>query len=194
MTPISAQLDAHRRALVAVGDLLSPIRPSDLPRDTPCGDWTLAELLAHMVGQNFGFAAAVRDGDAPLEAFAPRPVSADGLVAAWDASVDDLNAAFADAAPDSLVRLVEVRENPIPFSVVLGFQIVDTVIHGWDVAHALGSDYRPDDELVEISLAVAEKVPDGQNRLQPGASFAPGLPASGDDRWARTLTLLGRRP
>ena len=77
---------------------------------------------------------------------------------------------------------------------VLGFHIVDTVVHGWDVAHSLGRDYRPDDELVNLALAVAEQVPDGPNRREPGASFAPAVSSSGPDAWWQTLTLLGRRP
>src|ERR1041384_3040555 len=112
MTEIGAQLAAHRRSLADVGGLLLRIEAADLGRATPCGDWTLTDLLAHMIGQNHGFAAAVRDGDAPHEAFAPRAFTVDDLRPAWTACAEDLNAAFAAALPQSRVRLIEVREQP----------------------------------------------------------------------------------
>lgn len=77
MSDIETELEAHRRSLQDVTALIEEIGAADFGRPTPCGDWTLSELLAHMIGQNHGFAAAVREGDAPLEAFAPRPVSGD---------------------------------------------------------------------------------------------------------------------
>lgn len=193
MTTHTEQLDAHRRALASVDEHIAAVGRADLPRPSSCAGWTFEDLLAHMVGQNHGFAAAVRDGDAPLEAFAPRPMS-DNPLTAWQASCEDVAAAFAAAAPVGRVRLAEVRERPLPLSVVLGFHLVDTVVHGWDVAHSLGRDYRPDDELVSLALAVAEQVPDGPNRLEPGTSFAPALQPVDADPWARTLSLLGRRP
>ncbi|MGZ6678556.1 MAG: maleylpyruvate isomerase N-terminal domain-containing protein, partial [Nocardioides sp.] len=36
---------------------------------TPCEGWDLGALLGHMIGQNRGFATAVRAGDAPLAAY-----------------------------------------------------------------------------------------------------------------------------
>ena len=63
----------HREALQAADDLIRRVTDDDLTRPTPCAAWTLADLLAHMVGQHVGFAAAARDGDAPRSAYAPVP-------------------------------------------------------------------------------------------------------------------------
>jgi hypothetical protein len=41
-------LDA--RAVQASVQVVSLIGPADLARPTPCGDWTLDELLTHMTG------------------------------------------------------------------------------------------------------------------------------------------------
>ena len=40
--------------------------PADLARSTPCEDWTLADLLAHMTAQHNGFAAAATGDGADL--------------------------------------------------------------------------------------------------------------------------------
>jgi uncharacterized protein (TIGR03083 family) len=71
-------------------------------------------------------------------------------------------------------------------------QQLDTVVHGWDVATALGVPYRPDDELVATTLELARAVPGGAAREQPGASFAPAVTGDTDDPWVEALRLLGR--
>lgn len=152
----------------------------------------MGELLAHMVGQHYGFAAAVRDGAAPVKAYAPRDVR--GRIAAeWQESVDVLTAAFAGADLDRPVRLAEIStDRRLPAGVAVGFQLLDTVVHTWDLATALGADFVPDPELAGITLALARLVPQGESRLGPGAAFAPVVEVAGDDDWIRALALTGR--
>jgi hypothetical protein len=91
------------------------------------------------------------------------------------------------------VLLVEISEEMrFPVATAVGFQLLDTVVHNWDVATALGLPHRPDDELVAATLAVARRVPDGPNRRVPGAAFAPARSAPEVDDWARALALVGR--
>jgi uncharacterized protein (TIGR03086 family) len=186
----------HRRALDLTSSVVDRIGPADLARSTPCEDWDLAALLGHMIGQNYGFAAAVRGPlDAPLAAFAARPPGADPA-ADWRASADHIAAAFAGADLQRPLLLAEVStEQRFPAWIAIGFQLLDTVVHGWDVATALGVPFTPDKELVTATLRIAERVPTGPARELPGASFAPVLPA-GDDAgdWQRALALLGREP
>jgi uncharacterized protein (TIGR03083 family) len=51
-------LDA--RAVRASVQVVSQASAADLARPTPCADWTLADLLAHMTAQHNGFAAQGR--------------------------------------------------------------------------------------------------------------------------------------
>ncbi len=69
----------HRRALDVAGPVLARVRPDDLTRSTPCTGWDLHTLLAHVLGQNHGFADAVESPDAPVAAFAHRPPDPDGV-------------------------------------------------------------------------------------------------------------------
>jgi uncharacterized protein (TIGR03086 family) len=183
----------HRRSLELTGGLIAKVRPEDLGRPTPCEGWDLGMLVAHMIGQNQGFAEALDAGDAPLSAFEPRPVGG-GLFRAWRASVDRLVAAVAAVSDDRQVRLIEISdEMRFPASVAIGFQLLDTVIHGWDVASGLGQDFRPDGELVTVTLQLARRVPGGEARGRPGAAFAPERAPASDDDWVTALALLGRR-
>ncbi|QJY48437.1 TIGR03086 family metal-binding protein [Pseudonocardia broussonetiae] len=184
-------IELHARAADAVRPVLASVTAADLTRLTPCAGWDLATLLAHMAGQDHGFAAAVSatsDAVADVGAFAPR-AGAEGL---GSCHLDDVVAAFARADPDREVHLAEFGVS-LPLPVVVGFHLVDTLVHSWDVAASLGREVRYADDLVAAALAVAEGVPDGEARTAPGAPFGPALPG-GTDPWSRTLALLGRDP
>ena len=154
------------------------ILPADLARSTPCAGWDLSTLLRHMIGQNHGFADAVEFGDAPLEAFAHRGFPPRRPAGRLAGSADRLRTAFASAPLDRLVKLAEIRPDEwFPVAIAVGFQLLDTVIHTWDVATALGAVFRPDEEMVEATLAQARRVPNAPTvRERPGAAFDPVLP------------------
>ena len=49
--------------------------------------------------------------------------------------------------------------------------------------------------MLDIALRIAAAVPDGENRLAPGAAFAPALPVPEDaPTLDRIVALLGRSP
>ncbi len=175
----------HAQALAIAGNHVEEIGPSDLTRPTPCDGWSLADLLAHMIGQHRGFAMAVRGGEAPAEAYAPVRFQPDD----WRASVDELVAAFAVADLDRPVVEVELAPVPLPARRVLAAQLIDTVVHTWDIARSLGSDFVPPDELIGVCAEIAAAIPD--SAYGAGAAFARRLPITGD-RWAATLALVGR--
>lgn len=186
----------HADALAAARAVLSRVSTDDLTRTTPCQHWDLRLLIEHMIGQNEGFAAAVARGDAPVEAYAQRPVDdSDALIRGWDESVEHLLAAADASAPDQPVRLVEITPDAsFPAEAAVRMHLLDTVVHTWDVATALGEHYRPDQVLLELVAAGALQVPGGEARTRPGAAFAPSRQTSTTDPWTLTLTRLGRSP
>ncbi|GAB3441777.1 TIGR03086 family metal-binding protein [Actinophytocola sediminis] len=180
--------DLHRHALDTIRPIVARVRPVDLDRQTPCAGWDLRALLAHMIGQDHGFAAAVL-ADVPAGAFAPRAPSID----ARDAGVAVVAASFAAADPDRPVLLAEFGDRRFPLHTVIGFHLLDTLVHGWDVAASLGIDVTYDEELVLAARAQAELVPAGAARATPDAPFAAVLPVAEESTgWARVLALLGR--
>ncbi len=143
-----------------------------------------------MVGQHLGFARVVGDGEAPADAYRPATFTKDS----WGDSVRSLTEAF--EAADLSARVVEVELDPVrplPISVLLGAQWLDTVFHTWDVAAALGERYVPPIEVVEAMLQMAGAIPDDDRRDRPGAAFAHGVPTDGG-AWEQALALLGRDP
>lgn len=193
---IDLLVELDRRAVLASTDIVRRVVPDDLARPTPCDGWDLATLLAHMTGQHRGFAAAAAGQGGNLAAWQPVP-AAEPVAAHVDAAEQAL-AAF--AAPDIERRrfvLPEITRAPdFPAAQAIGFHLVDYVVHGWDVATALGVDAaRLDDAVLTAALHIARAVPDGDSRRTPGAAFAPARPVPTEaDPWDEILLLLGRRP
>ncbi|GAA0925957.1 TIGR03086 family metal-binding protein [Pseudonocardia zijingensis] len=193
-------LALHRRSVEGIRPVLAPIGLPDLDRPTPCAGWDLRALLEHMTGQDHGFARAVTATRTGAEidpgAFAPRPLDP-SPAATLRAGLDDVVAAFAAGAAGP-VPMPEFGAQ-LPLDVVVQMHLVDTLVHGWDVAATLGvqDDYaaRLDAEVVGAALAMCEQIPDDASRERAGAPFAHALPAARDaDAWTCVLTSLGRDP
>ena len=189
----------HRVAVLASIEVVNRVRLADLDRPTPCAGWTLADLLAHMTVQHRGFAAAARGFGADPEVWrsdtvvdairiAPGPTYA-------EASQDVLEA-FADAAaPEAPFRLAEFGPDAtFPGALAMGFHFVDYVVHGWDVAEALGVGYDLPAEVTAAALPLALAVPDGEFRASAGAPFGPAVDGAHATELERILRHLGRRP
>jgi len=188
--------DLDAKAVRASVELVARVTAEDLARPTPCAEWTLGDLLAHMTVQHKGFTAATAGRGADPEAW---KVSAPGSdpVADYAIAAELLIAAFAQ--PGVLERgfsLPEIFSGvEFPAAQAISFHFIDYVVHGWDVARSLGLPYELDAELVQAAIPVAEAVPEGERRLRPGAAFRPGLPGRADaGPMDRILAMLGRAP
>lgn len=191
MLTYSEILALYDGALTETGRLVERAARGDLGIATPCDGWDLADLLSHMIGQNRGFAAAVATGDAEKAAYAGPDVTPANAVAQWDASAEALRAAFGPADETAVVQLADFDIQVTPV-VALSMQLLDTAVHAWDVATALGDTYRPDDAVTELVLDFARQI-----ASRPGGSpgvFGEPLAETGVDPWMDALRLLGRDP
>lgn len=177
------------KALADAGERVLGAAATDLRAPTPCAGWDLGALIGHMIGQNEGFAGAVRDGDAPASAYLPVELSADEVPARWTESAERLRKAFGTAEPTARVRLAEL-DLEVPVAVALSMQLLDSAVHAWDVAAALGEDYRPDDAIARVVHESAQRI-----AARPGGTpgvFAAPRPVDGADLWSDALRMLGR--
>jgi uncharacterized protein (TIGR03086 family) len=188
-------LDA--RVVRATVDVVSQVGPADLARPTPCADWTLGELLAHMTAQHDGWAAAAAGDGGDLSRWQPGPPAADP-VQEYAAAAGRVLAAFgADGVLDREFVLAEL--SPLlrfPAGEAISFHFIDYLVHGWDVARSLGlepPEYEPD--LLAAALPVAQAVPDGELRKQGVVPFAPGISVAGVlSVMDQIVAMLGRSP
>ena len=63
----------NRRTLATTIEIVDAVRADQLDLPTPCAEWTLRQLLGHMIGQHYGFAAAARGKTSDLSVWADRP-------------------------------------------------------------------------------------------------------------------------
>jgi uncharacterized protein (TIGR03086 family) len=181
-------------------DAVNAVNPDDLAKPTPCADWSLADLIAHLTVQNRGFAAAARGlgGDAAVwdpatvsEAVAANP----GTVYAASAA-EVLDAFAADGVLDATFTLPDFGPGAtFPGAMAIGFHFVDYVVHGWDVARAVGATLDLPDDVIAAVLPLVLAVPDGEFRAADGSPFKPAVTTDGEaSDMDRILAHLGRAP
>lgn len=189
----------HRVAVLRSVEAVGAVRPSDLDRPTPCAEWTLADLLAHMTVQHRGFAAAARGHGADESVWdvgtVADAVRADPVGAYTAAAHDVLEAFAADGITQATFALPEFGpEATFPGALAIGFHLVDYAVHGWDVAASLGSPYELPDDVVAAVLPLVMAIPDGDFRDTAASPFDRAVDDSGATDFDRILAHLGRRP
>ena len=181
-----------------VSRLVAAVRDDDLDRPTPCPDYDVAALLDHLMSLTRAFAVGARKEDpAVLHGESP-PGTATGehLDERWPGELpgrlDALAAAWADPAAWTGETFVGI---PLPAPEAGVVALDEVVLHGWDLARAIGADYRVDDEHVAILQRFLERGLEPDLRPMRDGMFGPPRPY--DDTtptWDRVLALAGRDP
>jgi uncharacterized protein (TIGR03086 family) len=153
------------------------VRPELLHRRTPCAQWDLGTLLAHMEDALDAFTDAAA-GRVPLEP-APRQET---RVDALQAKACHLLGAWAAAAP---TRAVAVGDLALEAPVLVATAALEITVHGWDVGQATGEATRVPAELAGALSGVAHAVVDASDR---GSRFA--VPRAVEAGAAPDVTLL----
>jgi uncharacterized protein (TIGR03086 family) len=199
LTTFAELLPFHRSAVLASVDVVDTVRLEDLNLPTPCAGWNLLDLLAHMTVQHRGFAAAARGSGEDPDLWDPKTVTAsvtaDPAGTYAEAAHDVLDAFAADGVAGAEFALPDLGPGArVPGAMAMGFHFVDYVVHGWDVAAALGVPYELSTDVVAAVLPLALAVPDGDFREQTGSPFARAVEPLHRGDLERILTHLGRRP
>jgi uncharacterized protein (TIGR03086 family) len=176
-------LDHARRSMAGIGD-----EQWELVSD--CDDWTVRELVNHVVTGNY-WAAELGSGFT-IEQVGDR---LDGDVLGTDPlrAYDDssLVAAAVFRAPGAMERPCAVSYGPVPGEVYCGHRFLDVLVHGWDVATSTGQDTTLDPDLVDACLAVIEPQID---MLVGSGAFGTRLDVpEGSSSQTKLLGLLGRQ-
>ena len=176
---------AERYAIVADAFTarLAGVAPEAWSAGTPCTQWTVRDLVAHVVGTHRRVIATV-DGTAPQDVDAAGDLAGQWLVASG--AVED---ALADEARAS--HVVSGMFGEQSFESLVGRLVCsDTLVHTWDLARATGQDERLDPGAV--AKAFAFLTPMDEVIRRPGG-FAPKIAPSPDaDDQTAFLSFCGR--
>jgi len=130
--------------LPKITDLVDRIAADRLDDPTPCDQFTIHDILDHMIAGGSAFAALLR-GDEPSTTSAP---AAYGRVPAAEfrAAMDDLLDAATSAG--AMQRTVSTPMGEMDGETLARLVALDGLVHGWDLASATGERYDVDAELV----------------------------------------------
>jgi uncharacterized protein (TIGR03086 family) len=175
------------QAIGVAKGVLAGVKPEQLDDPTPCKSWKVRDVINHVVGGSYFFAAATNAGE-HVEDGSEAPDFASGdYLAAYEEGSRQAVAAF--GAPGALEKTVKLPFGEFPGAAFMGLATTDTLTHAWDLAKATGQDTDLAPELSEQVLAGAraaisdgirgeEPMPFGQEQPCPdGASAADRLAA-----------------
>ncbi len=171
-------------AVAVVAPIVAAVRPDQLDLPSPCTEWTVRQVIAHLVSGNEGLTAVLEERE-------PREIDlGDDPAAAFLESAERMLAAL--RVPGTLDRTLTLRFGPVPATMAVGFRFGDVLNHGWDVARATGqpTDFAP--ELNESALAMVRQTMASYDRTNSPA-FRPETPApAGASAADRLAAFLGR--
>lgn len=181
-------VDALDTAIEGFGRRLGLVSDARWAAATPCEEWDVHYLAAHVVGGN-RFAALVLDGTS-ADAALRQIISARQL---GDAPVDDLLSSA--AAQRERFRAEGALQQPVSHPLgdltaerFLEMRVFDVTLHTWDLARAIGADDALDTGLVTAVLAIVEASNDGMGfGLTSLGHVGPDAPPQD-----RLLDLTGR--
>jgi uncharacterized protein (TIGR03086 family) len=178
-------------AYTSTAQVLSKLTPDRLGAATPCRGWDVRALLNHTTGVIGGFVAtAGRSSDA-----VPRRddwIGDDPLAAYQEATRTNLAAWSRPGALNGTCMLPIGIE--LPTELAAGINFIDALVHGWDLAIALGLDATIDPELATAGIDISKQViRDDFRGPGNGFGYVVEVPA-GASPSDQLVALLGRQP
>jgi uncharacterized protein (TIGR03086 family) len=181
-------LEALSQTFDHAGKVVGGVQADQLSDSTPCREWDVRHLLSHMVGVVANMGRGVR-GEELLADINSFPLETD-FGAQFRAEADRTLAAWTARGVDGEVN---VGAGPMPVTVALGINLLDTSMHSWDIARATGQDSNLPDEVAVTVLAVCQGIV--TDEIRGFAGFDPVVDIADDAHPTDQLAaFLGRRP
>jgi len=182
----SAIFDDLARACALTGDLIDRIAPGQWTAPTPCTEWSVRDVVNHLVGTNLLFVAMFEGS--------PMPERGADRLGTDPAGAFRRSAAKVQAAA-ALPGVLE-RSQTTPVGVATGaerlqWRIVDLLAHGWDLVQATGGAVELPEDLVEQALTFVRAELPGQPRA---GRFGDPQPIRDDAPAIDRLAALTGRP
>jgi uncharacterized protein (TIGR03086 family) len=174
--------------------LLLGVTDEDLTAPTPCPDWTVGDLLDHIMGLSWAFAQAAKKlTEAPGTSGPPPQPSAANLPPHWRSRmpvlIEELATAWKD--PDAWTGTAKAGGVTMPATAMGVVAMNEVVMHSWDLAQATGQEFAADPRILE---ALIEFLSQGPAEGTPGL-FGPVVETEDEPTLLeQALCLAGRDP
>jgi uncharacterized protein (TIGR03086 family) len=166
-----------------------PQKALDTP--TPCGDWDLRALLNHTILWTSYSAERRAHGESVAEDLMNKDFTADpGFREDYARQIG--KAVTAWSAPEAWAGTRNVMGDATPAADVGAMLLMETALHGWDVARATGQEFRTDEQT---ATALEDIVQAQAELFRKYQGFADAVePPKNATAFDRALTLSGRDP
>lgn len=186
-------IDLLVRAAGPTEAVLERLGPEDEDRPSPCPDMTVSQVVTHLVGGLRGFTTVAEGGELRFDAMTVPELDREPAAPVFRRAADGLVAAF--GRPGRIDATYAMPWGPTAGAQLLGFELIETVVHGWDVARGLGVPLEVDDAVAAATLAGARMWVDDSVRV-PGM-FGPEVVLADPARSRPVdalVAFLGRDP
>jgi uncharacterized protein (TIGR03086 family) len=186
--------DLLERCFHDTATVLAAITPAGFAAPSPCTGWTVRQVGNHLVASLILLARAAEgetvdpaDFDGHTMAHSDR-LGADPA-AAFHAATQRSTAVF--KLPDTLDRAYPFPPGPTPGVVLANLSLLESLVHGWDLARRAGLPYPADPAVVAAVRTFATQAVGDQQR-QAGLFAAVPVETTAEPITA-LLAHLGRR-
>jgi uncharacterized protein (TIGR03086 family) len=176
------ELSCAEATLAVLQNVLRGLDSSDLTRQTPCTEYTMAQLADHLltgvtrIGAAAGAQMPQRDLDAPLETQVAD--AADAVLEAWRRK--------------GVEGTVELASTQLPAAAAVGILSVEFLVHAWDFAMATDRHVVVSEPVCDYVQGLAAKIVTPQLRA---GRFADAVTTSADiGALDRLIAFTGRQP
>jgi uncharacterized protein (TIGR03086 family) len=139
-------VDLYRRAATGTLAVASAIRPDQLGLPTPCDEWTVQEVLDHLVGGTSYLTAAIKGLEVPrVDSGATADDLHEGVTVCLELLADPQ--ALGSTCSSPLGTEWTVAEATAGTS-------MDLLVHTWDLAAATGQDVALDPVVLEACIGM----------------------------------------
>jgi len=163
--------DSFEAKLAEVGD-------DQWNESTGCGDWTVQELVDHTLFWQCNLASVLGTEVAPEDG--------------WDAIKAAISIALED--PTALDGMVDSGPmTGMPRHQAIGLATTDVLVHGWDLARAIGADDTLPEAAVEaVHMGLAQAPPE---LIRSPQLFGPAIDVPADaSAQDKLIGFVGRQP
>ena len=182
------RIDALARTFDHATKIVAGVGDDQLGNPTPCREWDVRSVLAHMTGVVATMGLGAEGGEllADINAY---PLRAD-RAAQFRSEADRTLAAWIGRNPSDEVN---VGAGPMPVAVAMGINLLDTATHSWDISRATGQGEELPDDLAALVFEVCREIV--TDDIRGFAGFDPVVAVAADaSTTAKLVAFLGRRP
>jgi uncharacterized protein (TIGR03086 family) len=162
-------LDAIDHGLSVTGRIVGQVRADQWSRPTVCAGWDVRAVTNHLVGGFTLMAGTLTTGrlagDFDADWLGPNPV------AAYDAAAQAVSTAW--HRPTALQEPVALTFGTVPAQLAAIIHLTEVVVHGSDIAVAIGAEHMIDEELCAELLMTMQRI--GIDDFRVPGIFGPAV-------------------